>query len=782
MRTEDKGESIVCLTIPPKCVVWDYRKGTIMVRFYHTLIICAVFAGLIGCSKKQEPSAPPREAAAQKQEPALGLMTVVPDNVVAFVAGAGCDNVKDAFEKSILGWMWNDPEVQTFLDAATQQLLAKLKEEIGDANEAQAPGILLEFAKLAVTRPIIAGAAMKECEDGPPVYGFAVLDGGSKKAEIAAALAKLEALDKKGDIVEVEVGSFKMHGPADDSGVPGYWGWAGDYLVLAVNDANGLAVAHIQQPRTAAPADISQVPTVNDICTMYVDCRKTADVVKVIADRQSASDRLAIVATVIETLGLNNVARLTSSARFAGPDLLITESVESPEPRTGLFASLKPIDMKMFDMVDARAVRAGVVNCSLASIYDTIMAAIKAAAPDVAADIDQKIAEIQSEMKVDIRKDLLGSLAGPTVDYSIPGGIIMEAPEGGFVVIAEAKDAALLEKALAALGEFATAKGKDVVRISSQPQDGGRTLHTCVIAPLAMMQLMPCWMVVDDHIVIASNPGLHKLALGRVVSPGSAPPSIRTIEGFKKAGAGLPSNLVYFDYTDSKVQFKQIMLTLQGMWPMVNMFAAKAGIQLPAMLPSLSGIIEEMGPSVQYSWFNDKGLHSIYRGSGVEVSAGSTAGAALGVGIAMPALARTRQMAYRLYAGTNLSGIGKACLIYASDYGDKLPPNLEELIEKCDVSPKSLESKSKPKDFDGPSFIYIAGQTTPMDPGNIVAYENPAFLSEGTNVLFMDGHVEWMKPDAFLRELEATYKRLGREMPEVKFKEGGGSGAFPFLR
>jgi len=753
-----------------------------MVRFYRTLIICAVLAGLIGCSKKQEPSAPPKEQPAQKQEPALGLMTVVPDNVVAFVAGGGCDNVKDAFEKSILGRMWNDPELKSFVDAATQQLLAKFKEEIGDANEAQVPGILLEFAKLAVTRPIIAGAAMKECEDGPPVYGFAILDGGSKKAEIAAALAKLEALDKKGDIVEVEVGTFKMHGPANDGGVSGYWGWAGDYLVLAVNDANGLAVAHIQQPRTAAPPDISQVPTDKDVFSMYVDCRKAADVVKVVADRQSASDRLAIIATVIETLGLNNVARLTSAARFAGPDLVFAESVGSPEPRAGLFASLKPVNMKMFDMVDARAVRAGAVNCGIASIYDTIMAAIEAGAPDIAADIDQKIAEIQSEMKVDIRKDLLGSLAGPAVFYSIPGGIIMEAPEGGFVVIAEAKDAALLEKTLTALGEFATAKGKDVVRVSSQPQDGGRTLHTCVIAPLAMMQLMPCWMVVDDNIVIASNPGLHKLALGRVTSPRSASPSIRTTEGFQKAGAALPDNLVYFSYTDSKVQFKQIMLTLQGMWPMVNMFAAKAGIQLPAMLPSLTGIIEDMGPSIQYSWFDDKGLHSLYRGSGIEVSAGSMAGVALGMGIAMPALARTRQIAFRLYAGTNLSGIGKACLIYANDYDDKLPPNLEELIEKAELSPKSLESKSKPKDFDGPSFIYIAGQTTSDDPANVVAYENPAFLSEGTNVLFMDGHVEWMKPEAFLSELEATYKRLGREMPEVKFKEGGGSSAFPFLR
>jgi len=46
---------------------------------------------------------------------------------------------------------------------------------------------------------------------------------------------------------------------------------------------------------------------------------------------------------------------------------------------------------------------------------------------------------------------------------------------------------------------------------------------------------------------------------------------------------------------------------------------------------------------------------------------------ALLMGILMPALARVRQVAYRLICGTNLSGIGRAMLIYANDYDDELP-------------------------------------------------------------------------------------------------------------
>jgi prepilin-type N-terminal cleavage/methylation domain-containing protein len=46
---------------------------------------------------------------------------------------------------------------------------------------------------------------------------------------------------------------------------------------------------------------------------------------------------------------------------------------------------------------------------------------------------------------------------------------------------------------------------------------------------------------------------------------------------------------------------------------------------------------------------------------------------ALLMGILMPALARVRQLAFRMTCGTNLAGIGKAMLIYANDYEDEFP-------------------------------------------------------------------------------------------------------------
>ena len=46
---------------------------------------------------------------------------------------------------------------------------------------------------------------------------------------------------------------------------------------------------------------------------------------------------------------------------------------------------------------------------------------------------------------------------------------------------------------------------------------------------------------------------------------------------------------------------------------------------------------------------------------------------ALLMGILMPALSRVRQIAFRMVCGTNLSGLGKAMLIYSNDYDDEFP-------------------------------------------------------------------------------------------------------------
>jgi len=129
----------------------------------------------------------------------------------------------------------------------------------------------------------------------------------------------------------------------------------------------------------------------------------------------------------------------------------------------------------------------------------------------------------------------------------------------------------------------------------------------------------------------------------------------------------------------------------------------------------------------------------------------------------------TAALVKRMQSASHLSAMGRAMLIYANDYDDMFPPNLDVLVKKADLHPKYLVSPRKPEGFAGPDYVYIKGQNTNVNPSNVVAYENPAYCRDGINVLYLDSHVAWEKPDKFLRALEATYKRLGRPVPNIQF-------------
>ena len=718
-------------------------------------------------------SSPAKSATSEVEK----LLAVGPDDMLGFLATSGADDLKSSFNETTLGQIWNEPGVQTFYQSIKQELLKKIKQGMADPNDVKTFEAIMNLTKLGLNRPIIIGVVRKDTKvDKCPVYGFAVLEAGQRKAEITSAIAKLEALAEDGEIIDVNIGSYLMHGTKDDKGVPKYWGWIGNYFVFAVNESKGLAIKHLNTEQSRlAPDYLSKVPGTGDAIAMYVKSTEILDVLHVIASMEGNNEGFNLNKIVMKELGLDRIKKISARTGFSGSDVVFSEFLEMPSPCTGLMSHFKPIKLSAFDMVDARAMNAAAVNWDVAGMYDTIFYTFEVVSPNEAyPKIQQAIAKFESQAKFSIRKGLLQSLSGETVYYTLPAGIMMEAPTGGGVLIAKLNDAALFEKTVTALEEFAAAKSNGMLQVSSQIQDG-RTLHTWAIMPLAMMQVMPTWTIVDNHVVVATNATLCDTAVAQI---GSMTNSIRNTEGYKKVTAKLPNDLIGLRYTDSKVQFNQMMIGMQQFWPMITMAATNAGISLPFMLPTLSHISNNMGPSCGYSWFDSEGLHVHYKGTGIEQSMGSVAGVSLVAGILMPALAKVRSQAQIMISATNLSKIGKACLIYANDCNDSYPQNLQTLVDKADLQQKILDSPRKPKGFDGPSYIYITGQSPSSPPDNILVYENPGFCSDKINVLFNDCHVQAMKPEEFLKELEATYKRLGRKIPEIKF-EGFVKSRFP---
>lgn len=711
-------------------------------------------------------------AVAAGDSPVEELTKRLPDGVVGFVATSGGDALKGDFEKTSLGRIWNDPGVRSLYQSVKTGLLAKMQQDSG-ASDVKQIDMVLGMAQLVADRPVAVGVATLKgpvrSKDKPPVYAFAVLDAGARKAEFEALVKKLEALVGDGDeaIADVNVGSAKMRGPKDQSELPLYWGWSGNYLVMAANDAEGLALQYLQKPRAAAPAYLKKVPSGGDALIVHADLQKTIGVVDAVA-RQEDPNTAATITKVLKELGLSGVRTFTARIGFAGPDLVMGSFLEVPGPRTGLLATLKPADPALLDMVDARAVTVGVANLDVAGAYDVILRAVKAGSSEAGATMEKGLAAVESEAKLSLRKGLLESLAGPAVFYTLGVGAVPEVPTGGFVALVKLKDADLFEKTMTGLGTFAAAQSGNTLQISEQKRDDGRTVHTWMVPQLAMMQVMPVWSVAGGYAVIGSNAGAHDAVLKQMAATGAGRKSIRDTAGYKEVAARLSDNLVTLDYADSQTQYTQMMMVLQQFWPMATMLAAQANFKLPPTLPALGEIIKDMKPMCRSRWVGPDGIYTHYQGPGIELSS-SVAGVSVGMGILLPTLAKARDQARGAVDMSNLKQIGLGLMMYAEDHQGNWPADLEQ-AKSLFGSPRVLESPRKPKDFEGPSYVYVGGQPKTMDHRNIVVYENPEFCTDRINVLFLDGHVESMKPEAFRSGLKATCERLGREMPEIKFK------------
>src|SRR5262249_16722503 len=99
-----------------------------------------------------------------------------------------------------------------------------------------------------------------------------------------------------------------------------------------------------------------------------------------------------------------------------------------------------------------------------------------------------------------------------------------------------------------------------------------------------------------------------------------------------------------------------------------------------------------------------------------------------------------RRGSNRVPSAENLSRIGMAILIYAQDHQGMTPSSLDELVVTTGLERKVLICPN------GGSYQYFAPNPRNSDlTGDIaIAMDHPAANPEGANVLFGDGHVEWV--------------------------------------
>jgi prepilin-type processing-associated H-X9-DG protein len=146
--------------------------------------------------------------------------------------------------------------------------------------------------------------------------------------------------------------------------------------------------------------------------------------------------------------------------------------------------------------------------------------------------------------------------------------------------------------------------------------------------------------------------------------------------------------------------------------------------------------------------------------------------AALGLPIAYRWLEVQRESSGRMPCPSNLRQVGQAIQIYANDHGGAFPATLEPLFDGKYLMPKTFICPSSgdtaaggetPEQVraqlmagDHVSYIYIgAGLTYNHGADYVVAYDRPRnHAPDGANILYADGHVDWMAMRAFQHVLD----------------------------
>lgn len=119
------------------------------------------------------------------------------------------------------------------------------------------------------------------------------------------------------------------------------------------------------------------------------------------------------------------------------------------------------------------------------------------------------------------------------------------------------------------------------------------------------------------------------------------------------------------------------------------------------------------------------------------------------ISILLPSLSRARELSKRTVCAANLRGIGQAMYIYAqNEPNGAFPDDINKVISAGNATANQFTCPSAPPTM--ASFYYVPGFMTDTDPGRILMYEDPMnHGGEGGNILYQDGHVQFMGSPRF---------------------------------
>lgn len=427
----------------------------------------------------------------------------------------------------------------------------------------------------------------------------------------------------------------------------------------------------------------------------------------------------------------------------------------------------QPLTPSDLALIPADAYFGSVWNLNLAQLAQTALNIVEDFDPDARAQIEGGLAAAGGFVGLSITNQILPAFGDTWAVYDARSHGAL--PGAGSVLIAQMSEPelfpALMERLANIITSFGAQERPPVTVTVKQTQRDNRTINYLSITG-GPIPVAPAWTFVNDRLVLGLWPQAVITAAKHIDVRSRRAALVNDPNPRDLIAAKLPNEMIAFTYLDTELFLRALYPFMLGVNTAGMSAIASEGLDLGNVLyPTLDELLNKTYPSFGAAARTEHGLVSTNVGSlGNPALVAALVG--LAVGIALPSVSRARMQAKRTVSAMNLRMIGVCCHIYANENQNEFPADFDTMLEYECITRDSLTAPNDPTG--GISYVYIAGQTANDDPRNIVAYEKP-LSADGACALFLDGHVEFLRPGEFEQMLRATFQRLDREdeMPNI---------------
>lgn len=695
----------------------------------------------------------------------------VPEKVILYAGWQGSESLGADYPKSNLKAFLDDSNVGQLFNEFLPNVLDKIGKQQPEA--ATAARLLSAIGGPMWRHPsafFVAEVAMVAGQ--PPMPHLALITQAGREAD-----AFKQELDAQ--LQNVPPGGPPILVSRDGDLVIVSLGYAEGELKLPAAGAQSRSLAH-------DPAFAKMVAVVGKgkAMTFYLDAAKLVATVDTAITQFAPDEAKQNWPKIRDALALGSLKQAIAASGFDGKEWGSDLFIAAPAPRAGLLAMLdaKPLSDDIFLAIPKNATMAGADHLNLIALLQGIRKIAAKIDPGVVEQMDSGLRSVSEAVGVDIETDFLGSFGDEWafyVDPAVAGRGLM-----GMTILNRLQDPvkadATYKKLQTTAVDFVNQQipGKQVqIRFASTKV--GKVDVNYLAVPL----ITPSWAINNGNLYLGLYPEVVAASAGRLPGKGQSIHDNKDFAAlFTRLGGEHATSFQFIDLQRTAPDTYGSWLTISHLSQIGDLFGVAAP---PMVLPPLQKLLSDLGPAGQVSFTDADGFHvrsiSPFPGAEVFGSDPMTVGVgqeAMLVSIMLPALNRAREQANRVKDASNLRQIGLGAMMYSNaQKNGAFPGSIGEIAKTQDVSPEvffSPRSTTTPPPAgltpdqaaayvqEHSDYVWLGkGMKNTADADQILAYEKMQGVTEGINILYADGHVEFKLMQAARQEIEKQQKGKG---------------------